>query len=185
MEGSNTMRAAIIAGIVAMLVSAASATAAFVVTSKNIKNGTIQTVDMSAKAKAALKGNRGPRGPAGVPGPQGLAGGPGPQGDPGPQGIQAIRSISNQITVAPAAQTTIEATCPTGFVAISGGFVFGGIILADVGLGTGWRAVGYNDLAEPITLYVKAYCSPNVGFLPEPTGVGSIPMRRAAATLER
>jgi hypothetical protein len=56
------MKSAIIAAIVAMLVSAASATAAFVVTSKNIKNGTIQTVDISANAKRALKGNRGPRG---------------------------------------------------------------------------------------------------------------------------
>jgi hypothetical protein len=74
------MKAAIIAGIVAMLVSAASATAAFVVTSKNIKNGTIQTVDISAKAKRALRGNRGPRGtrgPAGAPGLRGAAGPPG------------------------------------------------------------------------------------------------------------
>jgi Collagen triple helix repeat (20 copies) len=83
------MKAAIIADIVAMLVSAASATAAFVVTSKNIKNGTIQTVDISATAKRELKGNRGPQGPSGLPGPHGLAGVAGPQGakgDPGPEG---------------------------------------------------------------------------------------------------
>ena len=55
------MKAAIIASIVAMLVSAASATAALVVTSKNIKNGTIQTVDISAKAKRALEGTAGAR----------------------------------------------------------------------------------------------------------------------------
>jgi hypothetical protein len=83
------VKSAIIAGIVAMLVSAASATAAFVVTSKNIKNGTIQTVDISAKAKRALKGNRGPRGFQGPLGPAGLtgvAGAPGPQGIQGPPG---------------------------------------------------------------------------------------------------
>jgi Collagen triple helix repeat (20 copies) len=83
------MKSAIIAAIVALLVSATSATAAFVVTSKNIKNGTIQTVDISAKAKAALKGNRGPRGltgPAGVDGRPGLTGLTGPQGAPGLQG---------------------------------------------------------------------------------------------------
>jgi hypothetical protein len=46
------MRSAIIAAIVAAIVAAASGTAAtIVVTSKNIKNGTIQTVDISAKAK--------------------------------------------------------------------------------------------------------------------------------------
>ena len=75
------MKSAIIAGVVAMLVSSASATAAFVVTSKNIKNGTIQTIDLSAKAKRALKGNLGPRGPAGVPPSR-----PPPSGPPGAPG---------------------------------------------------------------------------------------------------
>ena len=77
------MRAAIIAGVVALLVSATSATAAFVVTSKNIKNGTIQTVDLSAKARQALKGTRGPRG---LQGAMGLPGQTGPKGDKGDRG---------------------------------------------------------------------------------------------------
>jgi hypothetical protein len=82
------MRSALIAAVVAAIVAAASGTAAtIVVTSKNITNGTIQTVDISAKAKRALKGNRGPRGFAGARGQQGANGaaGPiGPQGPPGP-----------------------------------------------------------------------------------------------------
>ena len=84
------MKAAIAAALVALLVSATSATAAFVVTSKNIKNGTIQTVDISPKAKAALKGPRGltgTRGPQGVPGPPGAQGPPGTPGTPGPPGL--------------------------------------------------------------------------------------------------
>jgi Collagen triple helix repeat (20 copies) len=106
------MKAAIIAGIVAMLVSAASATAAFVVTSKNIKNGTIQTIDISANAKRALKGNRGPRGLAGAPGQQGAQGpagvngangaaGPiGPQGPPGPAAdlVWAVVDVFGNLT---------------------------------------------------------------------------------------
>lgn len=52
--------------------------ATLIVTSKNIKNGTIQTVDISAKAKRALKGNRGPRGFEGPVGVPGTAGAPGP-----------------------------------------------------------------------------------------------------------
>jgi hypothetical protein len=80
------MKSAIVAAIVATLVSAASATAAFVVTSKNIKNGTIQTVDISAKAKRALKGNRGPRGRQGPSGPAGSQGTSGPAGPAGPEG---------------------------------------------------------------------------------------------------
>jgi hypothetical protein len=54
-----------------------------IVTSKNIKNGTIQTVDISAKAKRALKGNRGPRGFQGARGLPGATGPAGPKGDTG------------------------------------------------------------------------------------------------------
>jgi hypothetical protein len=60
------MKALMGAGIVAILISATSATAAFLVTSKQIKDGTIQPVDISTKAKRALRGNRGPAGPAGL-----------------------------------------------------------------------------------------------------------------------
>jgi hypothetical protein len=81
------MKSAVIAAVVAAIVAAASGTAAtIVVTSKNIKNGTIQTVDLSAKAKQALKGNRGARGATGLRGLQGVAGATGPQGPAGSQG---------------------------------------------------------------------------------------------------
>jgi Collagen triple helix repeat (20 copies) len=72
-------------------VAAASGTAAtIVITSKNIKNGTIQTVDLSAKAKRALKGNRGPRGAAGPVGATGAQGAPGPQGPEGLRGSPGL-----------------------------------------------------------------------------------------------
>jgi hypothetical protein len=49
--------------LIAAVVAAASGTAATIlVTSKNIKNGTIQTADISAAAKRALRGQRGPIG---------------------------------------------------------------------------------------------------------------------------
>ena len=81
------MKAALIAAMVPAVVASTTATAAvIVVTSKNIKNGTIQTVDISAKAKRALKGNRGTRGPAGQQGPPGQAGSPGQAGLPGAPG---------------------------------------------------------------------------------------------------
>jgi hypothetical protein len=48
---------ALIAAVVSAVIASTTATAAtIVVTSKNIKNGTIQTVDLSAQAKRALKG---------------------------------------------------------------------------------------------------------------------------------
>ena len=79
------MKNALIAAVVAAFVAAASGTAAtIVVTSKNIKNGTIQTVDLSAKAKRSLKGQRGPRGFAGTAGAPGATGAQGPPGPRGP-----------------------------------------------------------------------------------------------------
>jgi Collagen triple helix repeat (20 copies) len=84
------MKNALIAAIVSAVVASTTATAAsIVVTSQNIKDGTIQTVDISAKAKRALKGNRGPRGPQGPSGPagsQGTSGAVGPAGPEGPKG---------------------------------------------------------------------------------------------------
>lgn len=81
------MKTALIAAVVSAVVAAASGTAAtIVITSKNIKNGTIQTVDISAKAKRALKGNSGPRGLRGLAGATGATGAQGPKGDIGPPG---------------------------------------------------------------------------------------------------
>ena len=99
------MKNALIAAIVAAVVAAASSTAAtIVVTSKNIKNGTIQTVDISANAKRALKGNRGPRGLAGAPGQQGAQGLAGAQGPAGANGANgAAGPIGPQGPPGPAA----------------------------------------------------------------------------------
>jgi Collagen triple helix repeat (20 copies) len=80
------MKGLIAAVVAAALIAATGATAALVVTSENIKNGTIQLVDISKSAKKALKGQRGRRGPAGPRGAQGPAGARGPQGVPGPKG---------------------------------------------------------------------------------------------------
>lgn len=54
--------------------------------SPQVINGSLQTVDLSKKAKNALKGNRGAKGPAGAAGPAGPAGPQGAQGPQGPQG---------------------------------------------------------------------------------------------------
>lgn len=89
------MKTALTAAVVSAIVAAASGTAAtIVVTSKNIKNGTIQTVDISAKAKRALKGNRGARGLRGPTGAQGAQGTPGATGQPGQTGPSGARGPS-------------------------------------------------------------------------------------------
>lgn len=54
------------------------------VASPQVVNGSLQTVDLSKKARTALKGNRGLRGPQG---PAGAAGAAGAKGATGPQGV--------------------------------------------------------------------------------------------------
>jgi hypothetical protein len=119
------VKSAIIAAIVSAVIAGTTATAAtIVVTSKNIKNGTIQTVDISAKAKRALRGNRGPRGlpgtqgARGAQGPQGAQGSPGAPGAPGPQGPPGIVNVGRlTLTSAeadPAAPNILRAFIATG-----------------------------------------------------------------------
>lgn len=54
------------------------------VASPQVVNGSLQTIDLSKKARKALKGNRGPRGATGATGATGAAGPTGPTGPPGP-----------------------------------------------------------------------------------------------------
>jgi hypothetical protein len=74
----------------ALLVSLGGNAAAITgtITSKNIKNGTIQLEDLSASAQKALRGHRGPRG---IPGPRGRTGSPGASGNAGTTSVLAHR----------------------------------------------------------------------------------------------
>lgn len=71
----HTSPALIVALIALVVAMSGSAVAASLITGKQIKNGTIQRIDLSKKAKASLKGPQGPQGPQGPKGDQ---------GDPGP-----------------------------------------------------------------------------------------------------
>jgi hypothetical protein len=83
---SASMVVALIALVMAM---GGSAVAASLITSKQIKNGTIQLADISKKAQKSLKGKagaQGPQGPAGAQGAQGAQGVQGAKGDKGDKG---------------------------------------------------------------------------------------------------
>jgi hypothetical protein len=170
---------ALIAAAVSAVVAAASSTAAtIVVTSKNIKNGTIQTVDISAKAKRALKGNRGPRGVAGLRGPQGLAGAAGPVGPPGslgpsgpsgPEGpagpgVSDLYYVLATGNAPPSGPGTAIAQCDPGDIAISGGgSVDTGRIYATRFTGSslpydGWLVGAYNESTGTATIEAIALC---------------------------
>ena len=76
----------VIVGVVALALGATgSATAAKLVTGKDIRNGTITAKDLSKSLRAQL-GLRGPTGPAGAAGAAGAPGAPGAQGAPGQPG---------------------------------------------------------------------------------------------------
>jgi hypothetical protein len=161
------MKAALIAAIVAAVIASTTATAAtIVVTSKNIKNGTIQTVDISAKAKRALKGNRGPRGFTGARGAIGATGAAGAQGAPGPQGptgfVGATRVVSAVFTVPGNSGEVHTVACPSGTGVISGGVISEtiGDTWYDAPSGNGWAGAANNFTdPDPGILRVFAVCA--------------------------
>jgi hypothetical protein len=172
------MKNALVAAVVAAVVAAASGTAAtIVVTSKNIKNGTIQDVDISAKAKRVLKGQRGPAGSQGAQGPQGVQGPQGtqgPQGDKGPQGnagksVSYSNAYSEFVAVPPGSFRFANAICPAGALLVGGGHATDRVSLAKLvptnshpvtmadGRGA-WYVVMHNIGLEEEAFWATAYC---------------------------
>ena len=148
------MKVATISALVTALILAGTATAAaLVVTSKNIKNGTIQLVDLSSAAKAKLRGQRGAAGPQGPQGPQGL------------QGIQRLVAVEDVVNVEPETTATAVAYCPAGTVAVSGGFSTNadGSVFASSSVTVGWWvSISTAGGAFGGVLRSYAYCSPNI-----------------------
>jgi hypothetical protein len=73
--------------------------------SPQVINGSLQTVDLAAKAKSALKGLAGPAGPQGPQGSPGATGGTGPAGGAGVQGTPGATGATG-----PAGQNGTNAT---------------------------------------------------------------------------
>jgi hypothetical protein len=99
-----------------------------------VRNGSLQTIDMSKKARAALKGNRGLRGaqgPQGARGATGVKGATGAQG-PGPSagsvGSTFLKSTYSAVvgTPAPTANVIVNAVaaCNPGDRVLGGGFAW-------------------------------------------------------------
>jgi hypothetical protein len=76
----------LVALLALVMATTGSAVAASLITSAQIKNGTIQTTDISKKAQNALKGKRGATGQTGATGPAGAPGAKGDKGDAGTNG---------------------------------------------------------------------------------------------------
>ena len=170
-------RTTVIAVALALVIGlAGSATAASLITSADIKNGTIKTADLSAGAKRALKGKSGARGPAG---PQGAAGTPGSPGPAGPTGVAEI------VTAQGSGVGTAFAACPAGMRPLSGGGIeegsgylwASGAARNDAGA-IGWLVAG--DAGSDVTAF--AYCSAGVSKFTFPNGsVAKLSVERVRA----
>jgi len=107
------------------------------------RNGTIQLVDVSPRAKAALRGRRGPQ---------------------GPPGISSITEATATLTILPSGRGTAVADCPAGLAPISGGFLAGASnVVVQVSRRSkqrGWE-VGASGPAG-VSLLVVVYCAPGI-----------------------
>jgi hypothetical protein len=153
----------LIAVIVTALVVSATATAgALVVTSKNIKNGTIQTVDISKKARLALKGNRGPRGLQGPQGPPGVAGAQGIQGIQGAAGANGLNGGLDPSKVSYVAGAPVEVLPGTDGQAVALyaelDDAFDILVNAPFADGSGWNVETVNGSTGSSFLQAYAVC---------------------------
>ena len=131
----------LVVGIIALIVAASgSAVAASLITSAQIKDGTIQLRDINKKARTALKGQTGPAGAIGATGLQGkpgAAGANGAQGNPGAAGANGATNVvvrqGTLISVANGATGLVTASCNAGERATGGGNSISG--------GAGWQVI--------------------------------------------
>jgi hypothetical protein len=92
--------------------------------SAQVRNGSLQTKDLSKRARKALKGNRGPRGPAGAAGAAGARGATGPTGAQGIQGIAGTPGTPGTarayaFMATPGASPAFEAQWTKNFTAVA------------------------------------------------------------------
>lgn len=134
MKGTHRTAFAVLVAALALVVSAgAGATAAKLITGKQIKDGTIMSSDIknrtvkvkdiSTKAKAKLKGASGPAGPrgaTGATGPAGPAGSTGLPGLPGLPGLTGFEVVRKTVPIPGLGGTdSVAGACTAGKKALS------------------------------------------------------------------
>jgi hypothetical protein len=131
----RTALVVVVAAIALMATAGAGATAALMisgkqikdnsVTSQDIKNRSLKVKDLSTKAQTKLKGRTGATGAAGARGPAGPAGPAGSSGLPGLPGIPGLSGfevITNALAIPAGLGSTtnpLTAACPAGKKAIA------------------------------------------------------------------
>jgi hypothetical protein len=165
-------KVSLVIACLALLVSTAGgayAGASSLIGSKQIKDHSVQYVDLSKKAAAKLRGQRGPRGyqgPQGLTGSQGAPGLNGSQGAPGLNGgfdPNKLNYVTGPDTVIPAGELGgASAACPAGSKVLGGGFyesigeAFGSGFTGD---GNAWFETVDNISGIDITVNAYAVCA--------------------------
>lgn len=168
-----------LATIAVVAATAGSATAASLITGKQVKNGSLTGADIknrsltardfksaaSLRGKQGASGPAGPKGDAGPQGERGTAGGPaGPQGDAGPQGETGADGPAGpqgdpgpQGGVGPAGPTGPAG--PAGPAGAAASASYGRLV--SLGAGTGFATPTGSTGVTPVTESDVAYLSPN------------------------
>jgi hypothetical protein len=160
--GGMSRRVLTLAAIVAVLSIASGAAATRVlITSKDIKNGTIRPVDLSAAAKKTMRGKQGIRGLRGAQGPTGPRGF---QGNPGPPGFSDVLPNDEVGSISPNASGTVSAVCIGGYKAVGGGFEATDPSLSvyaskPSASGFGWDVSARNAGNDPAALWAYVLCA--------------------------
>ncbi len=123
-RGRAGMALAFILGL--LIASAGTATAAKLITGKQIKDGSIGAKDLSKAVQVQLQkaGVSGPVGAPGSKGEPGAGGVRGPKGDPGPVAV----SINHTVSIPATPGTTSELLAQVGDLSVYGDCVNGGAI---------------------------------------------------------
>lgn len=165
---SRNVLVLIVAGLVLMLSAGAGATAALMITGKQIKDGTVTTKDVknkslkykdfAPKTKTKLRGATGPAGPRGATGATGAAGA---QGLPGLSGFEIV---TQTIPIPGLGSDSITAVCPAGkkAIAASGGFAtpLAGLLSQVTRVSdTAFQASGLNGLLGGQSLSLDVVCA--------------------------
>jgi hypothetical protein len=151
----------VVAIVAVVLASTGSAIAASQITSKQIKNGTIQLADISKSARKSLEGGRGPEGAPGAPGPAGAPGAPG--------ATKVVVRQGTVVSVTNGTDGTATASCAPGERATGGGNSIAGStwsVMESFPTGgnsttppTGWRVDAHNGAGTAQNLVALVICS--------------------------
>ena len=166
-DGRLTTALAFLIGV--LVATAGTATAAKLITGKQIKDGSISAKDLSKAVRSQLA-KAGVPGPQGAQGLQGVTGSPGPKGDKGDSG--ATNAVTRRVSAeaAPAAVKAVQVSCEPGETVTGGGasddlgsagvyVIRNAPVPGNQVKSTGWQVSYHNTTGVSHTVWAYVLCS--------------------------